>query len=125
MVDGTYICIYTYVLHVKDTIHHICNKPMFKHQKSHYHHMTCDNITTGFQPVPLQLIDIISCQVKAEPVQPTSPKIERPEFGPRPDTDSTDFDLKTEVDWLSFRLNIGKRSQFDTRTTELLHKSIL
>ena len=53
-----------------------------------------DNISIGFQPVPPQLIDTNSCQVKAGPIQPTSPEIEKPEFGPRPDTNSADFDLK-------------------------------
>ena len=52
-----------------------------------------ENITIRFQPVLLLLIDTNSCQVEAGPVQPTSPKTEKPEFGPRPDTDSTNFDF--------------------------------
>ena len=31
-----------------------------------------------------------------------------PKFGPRPDTSSTDFDFKTELDRLPFTINIGK-----------------
>ena len=69
-----------------------------------------ENIKSGCQPVPPQLIDINSCQVEEGPVQPTSPKIERPEFGPRPDTDSASFDFKTETDQLPFQLNIGKEA---------------
>ena len=42
------------------------------------------------------------------PIQPTSPEIEKPEFGPRLDTNSTNFDFRNEIDWLPFQLNIGK-----------------
>ena len=52
------------------------------------------NITIGFQPVPPQLIDTNSCQVEAGPTQPSNPKIEKPEFGPRPDTKSATSILK-------------------------------
>ena len=69
-----------------------------------------ENIKIQFQHVPPQLIDINSCQVEAGPIQPTSPKIERPEFGLRLDTDSTYFDFKSEIDWLPFQLNIGKEA---------------
>ena len=44
-----------------------------------------DNILVGFQPVPPQLINTNSYQVEAGPIQLDSYKIERPEFGPRPD----------------------------------------
>ena len=71
-----------------------------------------DNISVGFQPVPSQLTDINSCQVEAEPIQPNNPKIERPNFGPRPDTDSADFNSKDELDQLPFQLNIGKEANF-------------
>ena len=69
-----------------------------------------DTITIGFQPIPPQLMNTNRCQVEKGPIQPTSPKMEKPEFGPRPDTNSTDFDFKTEIDWLSFQLNIGKET---------------
>ena len=71
-----------------------------------------DNISVGFQPIPPQLIDTNSHQVEAGPIQPNSPEIERPEFGPRPDTDSADFNFKDELDWLPFQLNIGKEANF-------------
>ena len=57
-----------------------------------------NNISVGFQPVPPQLIDINSCQVEVGPIQPDSPKIEKPEFGPRPDTNSTEFNFEKELD---------------------------
>ena len=69
-----------------------------------------ENIKIRFYPVPPQLLDINSCQVEVGPVQPISPEIERPEFGPRPDTGSTNFDFKSETDWLPFQLNIGKEA---------------
>ena len=53
-----------------------------------------DDISVGFQPVPLQLADINSWQVEAGPIQPNNPEIERPKFCPRPDTDSADFNFK-------------------------------
>ena len=67
-----------------------------------------ENINIGFQPVPPQLIDINSCQMEVGPIQPINPKIEKPEFGPRPDTSSENFDFKTKIYWLPFQLNIGK-----------------
>ena len=69
-----------------------------------------ENITIKFQSAPPQLIDINGCQVEAGTIQPTSPEIEKPEFGPRPDTTSATFDFKTETDQLPFQLNIGKEA---------------
>ena len=71
-----------------------------------------NNISVGFQPVPSQLIDTNSCQVEAGPIQPDSPKIEKPEFGPRLDTNSTNFNFKYELDWLPFQLNTRKEAKF-------------
>ena len=42
-----------------------------------------EDIKIGFQPVSPNLVDINNLQLEAEPVQPTSPKIEQPEFGPK------------------------------------------
>ena len=70
------------------------------------------NISVGFQPVPPHLIDTNSCQVEAGPIQPDSLKVEKPEFGPRPDTNSADFNFKNELDWLPFQLNTGKEATF-------------
>ena len=81
-----------------------------------------ENIKSEFQPVPPQLIDINSCQVGAGPIQPTSLQIERPEFGPRPDTGSPNFYFKSGIDWLPFQLNIGKEAQLNLRTAKPFHK---
>ena len=69
------------------------------------------NITIRFQPVSPQLIDTNSCQVEAGPIQPTSPEIEKPEFSPRPNINSANFDFKFEIDWLPFQLNIKKETK--------------
>ena len=81
-----------------------------------------ENIKIGFQFGCPQLIDINSCQVEARPSQSTSSQIERLEFSPRLDTDSVNFDFKSEIIQLPFKLKYWKRSQFDMRTTELLYK---
>ena len=71
-----------------------------------------NNISVVFQAVPPQLIDTNSCQVEAGPIQPDSLQIEKPEFGPRLDTNSKNFNFKNELDWLPFQLNIGKEDKF-------------
>ena len=71
-----------------------------------------NNISVGFQPVPPQLINTNSCQLEAGPIQPDSPKTERPVFHPRPDTSSADFNFEKELDHLPFQLNIGKAAKF-------------
>ena len=47
-----------------------------------------EDIKIRFKPVPPQLININTCHMETGPIQPTSPEIGRPEFGPRPDTGS-------------------------------------
>ena len=71
-----------------------------------------NNISVGFQPVPSQLIDTNSCQVEAGHIQPDGPEIEKQEFGPRPDTNSAEFNFEKELDWLPFQLNIRKEAKF-------------
>ena len=71
-----------------------------------------NDISVGFQPIPPQLFNVNSCQVEAGPIQPDSPKVERPKFGPRPETDSTDFNFKDELDQLPSQLNIRKEASF-------------
>ena len=71
-----------------------------------------DNILVGFQPVPPQLINTNSYQVEAGPIQLDSPMIERPEFGPRLDTNFAEFNFEKELDCLPFQLNIRKEAKF-------------
>ena len=69
-----------------------------------------ENIMIRCQHVPTQLINTNSCQVEAGPIQPTNPEIEKPQFGPRQNTNSANFNFKTEIDWLPFQLNIRKEA---------------
>ena len=71
-----------------------------------------DNISVGFQPVPPQLFNTNSFQVEAGPIQLDSPEIEKPEFGPRLDTNSAEFNFEKELDQLPFQLNIRKEDKF-------------
>ena len=82
-----------------------------------------DNISVGFQPVPPQLIDTNSCQVEAGPIQTNSPKIERPEFGPKLDTNSKEFNFKDELDQLPFQLNIRKEAKFTWEQQSHIYQS--
>ena len=50
--------------------------------------------------------------MEARPIQPDSPKIKRPEFGPRLDTNSAEFNFENELDQLPFQLNIQKEAKF-------------
>ena len=43
-------------------------------------------------------------------MQPANPEVERPEFVPRPDTNSAEFSFKYEIDQLPFHLNTGKEA---------------
>ena len=82
-----------------------------------------DNISVGFQPVPPQLINTNSCQVEAGPFQPDNPKNEKPDFGHRLDTNSTEFNFEKELDWHPIKHQ--ERSQIYTRPTEPFHQSDL
>ena len=80
-----------------------------------------DNISVGFEPVPPQLINTNSCQVEAGPIQLDSPEIEKPEFGPRLDTNSTEFNIKKELEPTSFPIKHWERSQIYGRPTGPIH----
>ena len=61
-------------------------------------HVNGNNISLSFQHVPPQLIDTNNCQVEAGPIQLDSPEIKKPEFGPKLDTNSTEFNFEKELD---------------------------
>ena len=69
-----------------------------------------NSMLVGFQPLSPQLINTSSCQVEVGPIQLDSHKMERPEFGPRPNTNSTEFDFDKELDHLPFQLKIVKEA---------------
>ena len=51
-------------------------------------------------------------QVEATPTDISTPNPnEKPIFGPRPDTQSTDFDFEAEVKCLPFKLNLGEEAK--------------
>ena len=67
-----------------------------------------DNIQISFSPVAPDSIRVRSYQVETVTPDidpPTSS--EKPSFGPRPDVESENFDLKAEIDHLPFKLNMG------------------
>ena len=70
-----------------------------------------DDIDISFLPVVPNTI-----RVQLEQVEVTSTGIyppdssERPVFGPRPDTQATDFDSETEIQCLPFKLNLGEEA---------------
>ena len=77
-----------------------------------------DNIQISFSPVAPN-----SIRVSSEQVESATPDIdpptsnEKPSFGPRPDVKSANFDFKTEIDCLPFKLNMGT-------TVEMTHEQL-
>ena len=75
-----------------------------------------DNIQISFSPAAPD-----SIRVRSEQVETVTPDIdpptsnEKPSFGPRPDVESENFDLKAEIDHLPFKLNMWT-------TVELTHE---
>ena len=63
----------------------------------------------SFQPVSPQLINTSSYQGVAGPVQPDSSEMERPEFGPRPNTNLQNLILKKNYTAYLSSLTLGKR----------------
>ena len=74
--------------------------------------MKGDDIDISFLPVVPDTI-----RVQLEQVEVTSTGIsppsssERPVFGPRPDTQTADFDFEAEIQCLPFKLNLGEEAK--------------
>ena len=51
------------------------------------------------------------------------PKWKKPEFGPRQDTNSADFDFKNEIELATFPAEHQERSYVYARSTEQFHQS--
>ena len=51
--------------------------------------------------------------------------IEKPVFGPRPDTKITDFDFEAEIQCMPFKLNLGEGTNMTHIEQWLVHKSHL
>ena len=68
-----------------------------------------DNINISFLPVMPNAIRIQSEQVGVTSSDITPPICsDKPAFGPRPNTQATDFDFEVKIDHLPFKLNLGK-----------------
>ena len=67
-----------------------------------------DVAKVSFLPVVPDTIRVQVEQVEATSTDTATPDPqEKPVFGPRPDTQSTNFDFEAEVKWLPFKLNLG------------------
>ena len=73
-----------------------------------------DDVNLSFLPVVPNTIRVQSEQVETRPKGISPPdSSERPVFGPRPDTQATDFDFGAEIQCLHFKLDFGERSKND------------
>ena len=71
-----------------------------------------DVANISFLPVIPDTIRVQVEQVEAAPTDVSTPDPnENPVFGPRPDTQSADFDFEAEVKCLPFKLNLGEEAK--------------
>ena len=71
-----------------------------------------DVANVSFLPVVPNTIRVQVGQVESTSVDTSTPNPEeKPVFGPRPDTQSTDFDFEAEVKCLPFKLNLGDEAK--------------
>ena len=71
-----------------------------------------ENVNISFPPVVPDTFRVQVEQVEAIPVDMSPPNSsERPIFGPRPDTQASDFGFEAEVQHLPFKLNLGEEAK--------------
>ena len=71
-----------------------------------------DEVNISFLPVVPNTIRVQVEQVESTPTDISPPNSnEKPVFGPRPDTQATDFHFKAEVQHLPFKLNLGEEAK--------------
>ena len=71
-----------------------------------------DVVNISFLPVVPDTIRVQVEQVEATPTDISTPSPnEKPIFGPRPDTQSADFNFEAEVKCLPFKLNLGEEAK--------------
>ena len=71
-----------------------------------------DAAKVSFLPVVPNTIRVQVEQVESTSTDTSTPNTnERPVFGPRPDTQSTDFNFEAEVICLPFKLNLGDEAK--------------
>ena len=70
-----------------------------------------DDVNISFLPLVPNTIRVQLEQVESTPTDVLTPNSsEKPVFGPRPDTQATDFDFEAEVKCLPFKLNLGEEA---------------
>ena len=81
-----------------------------------------DNKTNDrkFHHIPPKSININITEVETEPIQPSNPDVEWPEFGPRLDPNSADFDFQKELN-ITIQTKYREGSQYDVGRTEPFH----
>ena len=71
-----------------------------------------DDVDISFLPVVPDTIRVQAQQAETTPTDISPPNSsKRPVFGPRPDTQATDFDFKAEIQCLPFKLNLGEKAK--------------
>ena len=71
-----------------------------------------DVVNISFLPVIADTIRVQVEQVESTPTDVSTPNPnEKPVFGPRPDTQSADFNFEAEVKCLPFKLNLGEEAK--------------
>ena len=71
-----------------------------------------NDVNISFLPVVPDTITVQSEWVETTPSDISPPdSSERPVFGPRPDTQATDFDFQAEMQCLPFKLNLGEEAK--------------
>ena len=71
-----------------------------------------DDVNISFLPVIPNTIRVQLGQVESTPTDISPPdSSEKPVFGPRPDTQATDFEAEAEVQPLPFKLNFRKEAK--------------
>ena len=85
-----------------------------------------DVVNISFLPVVPNTIRVQVEQVESTPTDDSPPTSnEKPVFGPRPDTQSVDFDFEAEVKCLPFKLNLRGRSKINMHSAKPVHRSHL
>ena len=73
-----------------------------------------DSINISFSPITPNTISIQSKQVEVTPSGITlTISSNKPSFGPRPKTNTTDFNFQAEIKYLPFKLNIDAKMTHD------------
>ena len=71
-----------------------------------------DDVNISFLPVVPNTIRVQVEHVESTPIDVSTPNSnEKPVFGPRPDSQSADFNFEAEVKCLPFKLNLGEEAK--------------